>query len=208
MSEEFEAARYLRACRDPFWQQVFAAELAYLRRHLRTRDRILSVGCGPAIIEYGLSELGFAVVGLDVSPEALARAPAGLGTVAAPAEQLPFADAAFDVALYIVSLQFIEGYRQALAETVRVLRPGGRILVMLLNPASAFFKGKAAEADSYVGKIRHTDLGLLETAMAANFRVHSEYFLGIAGQRIFASDDPQTAALYVIRGEKTEPAEP
>ena len=208
MSEEIETARYLRACRDPFWQRVFAAELAYLRQHLRPRDQILSIGCGPATIESGLSELGFAVVGLDVSREALARAPAGIRTVAAPAEKLPFADAAFDVALFIVSLQFVEDYRQALSETVRVLRPGGRILVMLLNPASAFFKGKATAADSYVGKIRHTDLGLLEAAMAANFRVQSEYFLGIAGQRIFASNDPTTAALYVIRGDKKETTEP
>jgi ubiquinone/menaquinone biosynthesis C-methylase UbiE len=87
-----EAARYLQACQNPFWKQVFAAEHDYLRQHLRPGDEILSVGCGPALIERGLVEHGFAVVGLDVSREAIAGATDTLRTVVAPAEKLPFAD--------------------------------------------------------------------------------------------------------------------
>jgi ubiquinone/menaquinone biosynthesis C-methylase UbiE len=197
-----ESARYLQACQNPFWQQVFAAELDYLRQHLRPGDEILSVGCGPALIERGLAEYGFAVTGLDVSPQTIAGAPETLRTVVAPAEQLPFAAASFDVVLFIVSLQFVENDRQALSEARRVLRPGGRIIAMLLNPASAFFRRKQAQADSYLRRIRHTDLHQLESTMAEGFEVQGEYFLGIADQRIFLSHDPGAAALYVIRGIK------
>lgn len=200
MDTQHEAASYLQACQNPFWQQVFAAELAYLRQHLRPGDEILSVGCGPALIEHSLAEYGFVVTGLDVSPQAIIGAPDTLRTVVAPAEQLPFAAAAFDVVLFIVSLQFIENYRQALSEASRVLRPGGRMIAMLLNPASAFFKRKQVETDSYVRRIRHTDLRKLESAIAERFESQGEFFLGIADGRVFPSREPETAALYVLRG--------
>lgn len=203
MDMQREAAGYLRACQNPFWQQVFSAELDYLRQHLRPGDEILSVGCGPAIIESGLVEHGFAVVGLDVSPEAIACAPDSIRTVVAPAEKMPFADAAFDVVLFIVSLQFVENYRQALSEARRVLRPGGRMTALLLNPASAFFRRKQAEAGSYVRRIRHTDLHELESASTEGFEIQGEFFLGIADNQIFPSREPETAALFVIQGIKT-----
>jgi ubiquinone/menaquinone biosynthesis C-methylase UbiE len=203
MDTRSEAAGYLRACQKPFWQQVFAAELDYLRRHVLPGDEILSVGCGPALIESGLVEHGFFVVGLDVSPQALGCAPDAIRTVAARAEELPFADAAFDVVLFIVSLQFVENYRQALSEARRVLRPGGRMIAMLLNPVSAFFQRKQAETDSYVRGIRHLDLRELESAAAEGFEVHGEFFIGIADHRVFPSREPETAALYVLQGIKT-----
>jgi ubiquinone/menaquinone biosynthesis C-methylase UbiE len=200
---EAESSDYLRSCQSEFWRKVFAAELDYLLQCLRPGDEILSVGCGPAIIESGLKERGFAVVGLDVSRDALACAPDTLRTVVAPAERMPFADAAFDAVLFIASLQFIENYRQALAETRRVLRPKGRMIAMLLNPASAFFKRKQAEPDSYIPRIRHTDLRELESAITEGFKVRGEFFLGIADSQVFPSSDPETAALYVIQGIKT-----
>lgn len=205
MNSAKETDRYLQACRKPFWRQVFAAECDYLRQHLLPGDKILSVGCGPAIIESGLVEHGFSVVGLDVSQEALACAPDTLRTLAGDAESMPFDAEQFDIVLFIVSLQFIGNYRQALQETARVLRPGGRVIAMLLNPISDFFKAKQTEADSYVRHIKHSDLAALEAAGAEWFEVQGEYFLGISGQRIFTSHDPLTAALYIIQGHKKMP---
>ncbi len=193
---------YLRSCRSEFWRQVFAAELDYLRGRLRPGEEILSVGCGPAIVEGGLANDGFAVTGLDVSREAISCAPDTLRTVVAPAEKMPFADGSFDVVLFIVSLQFIDDYRQALSETRRVLRPEGRVIAMLLNPASAFFRGKMAEADSYVRRIRHTNLAEMESSMAEGFEVQSEFFLSFIDDQIFSGSEPETAALYVILGGK------
>ena len=197
-----ESARYLRACQDPFWQQVLAAELDYLRQHLRSGDKIFSVGCGPAFIEAGLAEHGFSVVGLDVSRQAIAGAPDILRTVVAPAEKMPFAAAAFDVVLFIVSLQFVDNYRQALAEAARVLNADGRIIAMLLNTGSAFYQAKSIQPDSYVGKLKHYNMGALQSAVAETFVTDGEYFLGIADGRIFDSNDPAVAALYVVRGQK------
>jgi len=200
MDRKNEADRYRAACEKTFWQAVFAAELEFLLRYLRPKDAILSVGCGPAVIEGALLDRGFSVVGLDVSAQALQGAPDGLRTVAARAEEMPFAAGSFDVVISIVSLQFIENYQAAIAKIAQVLHPGGRVIVMLLNPRSRFFQGKQAEPDSYVRKIRHTNLALLERELAGHFALEGEYFLGVDGTEIFPSQDPATAALYVLRG--------
>ncbi|MBN2706315.1 MAG: class I SAM-dependent methyltransferase [Deltaproteobacteria bacterium] len=202
MSEIDISAKYLRSCKNDFWRRVFAEELAYLRQHLHREDKVLSVGCGPAILETALHELGFSVVGLDVSEEAIACAPDGIRTVVASAEKMPLPNAAFDVVLFIASLQFIENYRRALAEAGRVLKPKGRIISLLLNPASDFFKKKNADPNSYVRLIKHPDLRTMESALSENFAVHGEYFLGIENERIFPSRSPETAALYVLHGIK------
>lgn len=208
MGKEGERTRYWRACQSPFWQQVFAAERDYLRQYIQPGDAVLSVGCGPALIENALLEQGVSVVGLDVSHEAVSDAPDTLQPVVASAERMPFGDACFDVVLFIVSLQFIEDYRQALSETARVLRLDARIIVMLLNPASAFFKEKLATADSYVGKTRHRNLKELEVAVSEQFMVQGEYFLGVANNQVFPSSDPKTAALYVLRGNRSKNRQP
>ncbi|MHB8057331.1 MAG: class I SAM-dependent methyltransferase [Desulfuromonadaceae bacterium] len=202
MQQADETAQYLKSCRSEFWQKVFAAELGYLLQHVISGDEILSVGCGPAHIEKGLAAHGFMVVGLDVSREALACAPDSVRAIVASAEEMPFPDASFDVILYIASLQFVENYRTALERTAQVLKPGGRLIAMLLNPSSEFFKSRYATEDSYVRKLRHTNLQELEQTAAEWFDTQGEYLLGIKGEELFSSADPATAALYVIKGVK------
>jgi SAM-dependent methyltransferase/biotin operon repressor len=51
----------------------------------------------------------------------------------AEAGNLPFADASADSVLFLQSLQYIPDPAEALAEAVRVLRPGGRLLVVSLD---------------------------------------------------------------------------
>ena len=197
-----EVERYLRTCRTDFWKAVFDLEIEYLVRHLAGCRDVLSVGCGPAVIESALSERGFRVTGLDVSREALDRAPDSIRTVAAKAEDMPFPASSFDAVIYVASLQFIEDYEAAIHRTARVLHPAGRLIVMLLNPASGFFKEKHRDPHSYVRRIRHTDLDRIENAVAEHFSIETEYFLAIGGDAVSESRDPARAALYVIRGTK------
>jgi len=197
--------KYLQSCKTDFWKEVFEAELNYILQELKGTKDILSVGCGPAIIETGLAEHGFNVTGLDISKEALDEAPDSIRTVAGSAENMDFADCSFDAVICVTSLQFIEKYREAIRETARVLRSGGKLLAMLLNPQSRFFKEKARNPASYVNKIKHTDLREIETTIAEYFSVQTEFFLGIKGQEIFESGQPNLAGLYVIKGKKKNP---
>jgi ubiquinone/menaquinone biosynthesis C-methylase UbiE len=194
--------RYIESCRKDFWQEVFRLELGYLVEHLKGCRDILSVGCGPAIIEGELAKCGFNVTGLDVSQEALSCAPDKVRTVAARAEDMSFPANYFDAVIYVVSLQFIDDYRKALEKSASALRPNGKIVVMLLNPESGFFKGKLRDSNSYVYKIRHSGLREIEDILAENCCVQTEYFLGVKGDTIFVSQDATEAVLYIIQGTR------
>ena len=191
--------KYLQSCKTEFWRKVFKAELDYILQELKGTKDILSVGCGPAIIETGLTEHGFNITGMDISKEALGQVPDSIRTVRGSAENMDFANAYFDAVIYVASLQFIDKYKKAVKETARVLRSGGKLLIMLLNPESEFFKEKTKKPDSYINKIKHTSLSEIEEAVAKYFPVKTEYFLGIKGTEIFQSRDSNVASLYIIK---------
>ena len=75
---------------------------------------------------------------------------------------------------------------------------------MLLNPQSRFFKEKVKNPDSYINRIRHTDLKEIERTITEYFPVETEYCLGIRGQDTFETNSPDLASLYVIKGKKKE----
>jgi len=196
--------KYLQSCKTEFWKNVFKAELDYILRELNGAKDVLSVGCGPAIIETGLAEHGLNVTGLDISKEALDQAADSVRTITGSAENMDFTQSSFDAVIYVASLQFIEKYEGAIKKTARVLKPGGKLLVMLLNPQSRFFKEKVNNPASYVSKIKHTDLTKIERTIAEYFFIKTEYFLGIKGQQILESQNPNLASLLVIKGKKKE----
>ncbi|RJP23838.1 MAG: class I SAM-dependent methyltransferase [Candidatus Abyssobacteria bacterium SURF_5] len=194
---------YYESCRSDFWKRVFQQEVDYLRRELAGCKNLLSVGCGPAIIEGMLGHYGFDVTGLDISQEALNQAPDQVRTVLGSAEQTNIESSSFDAIIYVASLQFIDNYSEALRESERILRPGGTILVMLLNPESFFFKQKRRDPESYVNKIRHVNLKAIEQAISQIFALEkTEYFLGIRGPELFKSADPAHSSLYCVKAKK------
>jgi ubiquinone/menaquinone biosynthesis C-methylase UbiE len=193
-------AHYTISCKKAFWKKVFAHEMAYLASRLERCRNILSVGCGPGNIENGLAARGFSVTGLDVSWKMLRKVPKRVRCVAGRGEDMPFLNGVFDAVIYVASLQFIENYPRALEKTALVLRPGGRIIVMLLNPASDFFKGKLDDPNSYFHRIKHRDLKRIEKTIARNFNIRTEYFLGVRGGTLLKSAAATEAALYVITG--------
>jgi arsenite methyltransferase len=102
-------------------------------------QRVLDVACGSGGTALLLArELGCEVVGVDLGSGAIEQATdaaraAGLAArarfVLGDAEELPFPDAGFDVALSECSLCTFPDKRRAIAEMARVLRPGGTIAI-------------------------------------------------------------------------------
>ncbi|MFZ4506241.1 MAG: class I SAM-dependent methyltransferase [Fimbriimonas sp.] len=98
--------------------------------------RVLDVGCGEGRWCRRLAGEGAITVGLDPAAEflELARARHPEGTyVEGVAEALPFPDEAFDLVVSYVSLVDIPDAEAGLTEMVRVLRPGGHLLISNLN---------------------------------------------------------------------------
>ena len=106
---------------------------------VRAGDGVLDVACGTGVVAVTAARLGARVTGLDLTPELLERARenAALAKVAidfheGDVEKLPFDDSEFDVVLSQYGHMFAPRPDVAIAEMLRVLRPGGthRVLDM------------------------------------------------------------------------------
>ena len=94
--------------------------------------RLLDVGGGTGNYAMALREEGWEPVVLDRSPAMLERAAAkGLETREADAQALPLPDACADAVAMVSMLHHVDDRSRALAEARRVLRPGGRLAVMV-----------------------------------------------------------------------------
>lgn len=112
---------------------VPAARLVKFAR-LPPGGRVLDVACGTGVVAITAARLGARATGLDLTPEllAVARQNGDMAGVEVDwhegdAEQLPFADAAFDAVLSQFGHIFAPRPDVAIGEMLRVLRPGGTL---------------------------------------------------------------------------------
>ena len=97
---------------------------------------VADLGCGSGTVAARLAPRVARVVGVDASPEMLEAArerTRGLSNVElldGDLAALPIADATCDAALLLLALTHVEEPARALAEMARILRPGGRAVVV------------------------------------------------------------------------------
>lgn len=123
---------------------------------LRRGDRVLDIGSGAGLLAHEVAaEVGAvgSVVGIDPSESMLAlarrrRAPDGAAEirfVAGDACALPFADGSFDAVVATQVYEYVQDMPAALGEAFRVLRPGGRLLVLDTDWGSIVWRSSDAE---------------------------------------------------------------
>ena len=97
--------------------------------------RVLVDGCGLGMYVKHLAELGYNAVGLDIDYERVAEAAhAGIEQLhVAAGEYLPYPDGAFDAVLSHEVIEHVANDRLAAREMIRVLRPGGRVILFCPN---------------------------------------------------------------------------
>jgi len=113
------------------WQKIFTEVLG------NDKLKILDVGTGPGIVALMLAELGHDVTGVDLSEDMLKNA---LGNREAlgvsvdfrkgDAEHLPFEDESFDAVVNRYVLWTVPNPKTAISEWNRVLKPGGKIVII------------------------------------------------------------------------------
>jgi ubiquinone/menaquinone biosynthesis C-methylase UbiE len=137
-------AEYDRAAADydRRWARYNRASLALLRPWINGRElgRVVDVGCGTGNLLPLLEDAGRRIdryVGMDLSPRMLGVAGAKTrggavqtAFVAADAGKLPLRDDSFDTAVCASVLHYWDDEGAGLAEIRRVLRPGGRLLLL------------------------------------------------------------------------------
>jgi ubiquinone/menaquinone biosynthesis C-methylase UbiE len=122
---------------------TYDRQIAFLEKHwftggrewlgARATGRVLDVGVGTGrnLPHY---PPGTTVTGIDLSAEMIAvarqRAGSSVDLRVGDAEHLPFPDASFDTVVCTLGLCTIPDDRKAASEAHRVLRPGGRLLLM------------------------------------------------------------------------------
>ncbi|HEY7124753.1 MAG TPA: bifunctional 2-polyprenyl-6-hydroxyphenol methylase/3-demethylubiquinol 3-O-methyltransferase UbiG [Ktedonobacterales bacterium] len=115
------------------------ARFGYFRQALLDRLRLdprglraLDVGCGGGLLAEEFARLGCRVTGIDPSEPSLATARAhaqasglSIDYRVGVGEQLPFEDACFDLVYCCDVLEHVNNLERVIAETARVLKPGG-----------------------------------------------------------------------------------
>ncbi len=142
------------------------------------RGRVLDVGCGNGQFLASMRSLGWRAVGIDTDTVGVrvTRDRFGIPVVLAPLENAGFADACFDAVTMHHVIEHVPDPVATLRECRRVVRPGGRVVVVTPNVES-------------LGH-RHFQESWLGLDVPRHFHVFSKRALGLiaeaAGLRILA----------------------
>jgi SAM-dependent methyltransferase len=135
---------------------------------------VADLGCGDGYLTIEAAKWAKKVFAVDRSPEMLARAKAlakrrhvsNIVWKRGELEKLPLDDESVDVAVLSQALHHAEDPARALAEASRVLRPGGRLLILDLRQHEQAWVQEAL-GDRWLG---FKDAALKEMLAAAGFR--------------------------------------
>lgn len=179
--------------------RLFPIETPPVHRLLETLApcRVLDAACGTGRHSEWLFSRGHQVVGVDSSPDMLAKARAKLPAARfelGDLDALPLPDASVDAAVCALALVHCADLGQPFRELARVVRPGGRIVISDVHPFVVQLGWQA--------QFRTADGG--SAFMRLNRHLPSDYAAAAsaAGLRILALEEPlltDEAAMTVAR---------
>jgi 2-polyprenyl-6-hydroxyphenyl methylase/3-demethylubiquinone-9 3-methyltransferase len=128
--------RWVRTLRN-----MVPGRLRWFDRHMHWADRdVLDLGCAGGFMAEALARRGARVTGIDPASEAIAAAQRHAGEAeldirydVGVGEDLPYADASFDVVVCVDVLEHVADLPTVIGEVARVLRPGGTFLYDTIN---------------------------------------------------------------------------
>lgn len=133
----FFISRYVRRQFFPDGEAKARAEIVD-RLEIRPRSRVLETGIGTgANVPYlAAAAPGLEIFGLDIAPRMLQQCLRGQSEwgvetelFLARSEALPFRDNTYDIVFHVGGINAFSGKKEAIAEMVRVARPGTRIVI-------------------------------------------------------------------------------
>ena len=147
--------------------------------------RVADLGCGSGVFTNLLHRRGFDAVGLDLSPKLVALGQAKYPDVTfleGDVEHLPFPDASLDGILLSGLLHHLPDPARCVAETFRVLKPGGSFAAFdpnRMNPFMYLYRDRSSLFYSSVG-VTENERPLLARQISAvfkstGFKVNTDY---------------------------------
>lgn len=119
--------------RFTFWEHVY--RYGFASRFVAAK-RVLDIACGEGYGAAALQKAGAAnVIGVDIAEDVClhARDRYGLDARLGSAEQIPVADRSVDVVVSFETIEHIPDPHRFLDECIRVLAPGGRLIISTPN---------------------------------------------------------------------------
>jgi ArsR family transcriptional regulator len=200
-----ESRAYFDRVAAAFGEQVLPGRtwegLARALLHLVPAGEVADLGIGDGLLTLMLAQAGGRVTAVDLSSEMLRqlelrakkRGLENIEFVEAEIEDLPLEAGRFDVVVLSQALHHAQKPEVALAEARRILRPGGRLLVIDL----------LAHSEAWVREqLQHVHLGFTESQLAA--LVEGAGFEGLRLER--AARDPQPPHFMTLVASATAPA--
>jgi SAM-dependent methyltransferase len=130
-STTYEAQRH-----KGYHKLIDELELELIRRHGSGGD-VFEAGCGTGLLLREAAAVARTAVGLDLSRGMLGPArQRGLRVVQGSLTAVPLPDASFDLVYSMKVLAHVPPIREAVTELVRLVRPGGHLLLEFYNPWS------------------------------------------------------------------------
>lgn len=143
---------------------------ALVRAGLQPGMRLLDVATGTGVVARAAAEVtkdGQSIVGMDASIGMLVagRAKRAFTNVQAASEELPFADRSFDLITIGFALRHFADLDRVFAGCHRVLRPGGRLLVLEITVPES--RAGRALLGVYMGGVVPAVVGAISLSMKA-----------------------------------------
>ena len=143
MNQQTQANDKAALCGEPsyVWRdgQQRRLEMTLKAAGERVKGRILENGCGVGMYIKHLAPLAGTVFGLEYDyPRAVEARQHAPHILNAAGEHLPFPENTFDLILSHEVIEHVQDDRAAIAEIVRTLRPGGRLVLFCPNRGYPF----------------------------------------------------------------------
>ena len=171
--------------------------------------RVLDAACGEGYGSSLLAASAASVVGVDVSPDAIAHATeryAGPNVqfLTASVTSLPLADASVDAVVSFETIEHLAAQREMLAEFRRVLSPSGFLVIS--SPNRPVYNEDADAANHY--HVRELDRDELAQLLGAGFPHQAWYAQRVLAQSaIWSQASPAAGSEFVsLQGPRAEPA--
>lgn len=133
--------------RSPAFRERFDLWSDLIVRHARPDDAVLDAGCGSGVFSRVAARQAASVVALDGSEAMIALAEKkaraeGLGNITLRVglldELAGWNAGQFDLILSSSVLEYVDNYQVAVSGLVRLLRPGGRLIISMPNADSLY----------------------------------------------------------------------
>ncbi len=191
---ESEVKRYINYIKDPSDRRFHYYNYRWVLKHVKSRDRVLDVGCGGGILAYLLNQRKVKVCGIDISKNSIEHCKKYMPNLEfkeSSIYSIPYNEE-FDVVASNQLLEHLKEPERAIKEMIRVLKPGGTLLITV--PI-----GHQLDLSRDVGHVQHWDFYQimdLFKKFGDDFKI---YFINKWNQNYKESGEPRGKNCFAIK---------